>query len=185
MVSRNAERLGRLVADLLQTAQIDVGPMHVVRARGDLAATVRESVAAAQPAAAAAGVELVAEGPDALEMLLDRDRMRQVADNLISNALKYTPRGGRVRVVLAVDSGRAELSVHDTGVGIDAPDRDQLFTRFFRTRHSEEQSIQGVGLGLSITKSIVESHGGRIEVESEVGQGSVFRVRLPLGVTAS
>lgn len=185
VVARNAERLGRLVADLLQTAQTDVGPMHVVRTHGDLAVTVRESVAAAEPTATAAGVDLVAEIPDSLEMLLDRDRMRQVADNLVSNALKYTPRGGRVRVVLGVDGDRAELCVEDTGIGIEAPDRDHLFTRFFRTRHSEEQSIQGVGLGLSITKAIVESHGGRIEVDSEVGQGSVFRVRLPLGVTTS
>ena len=70
-------------------------------------------------------------------------------------------------------------------VAVRARDRDHLFTRFFRTRHAEEQSIQGVGLGLSIAKSIVESHGGRIEVDSEVGRGSQFRVRLPLGVTAS
>ena len=185
VVSRNAERLGRLVADLLQTAQTDVGPMHVVRTPGDLATTVRESIAAAEPAATAAGVELVADLPDSLEMLIDRDRMRQVADNLVSNALKYTPTGGQVRVALEVDGDRAELSVQDTGIGIDAPDRDQLFTRFFRTRHAEEQSIQGVGLGLSIAKSIVESHGGRIEVDSEVGRGSVFRVRLPLRVTAA
>ena len=185
VVDRNSERLGRLVADLLQSAQIDLGPMHVVRTRGDFAAVVRETVAAAAPAASTLGVELVAELPESLEMLLDQDRMRQVADNLVSNALKYTQRGGRVRVALAVDGERVELCVEDTGIGIEARDRDQLFTRFFRTRHAEEQSIQGVGLGLSITKSIVEGHGGRIEVDSEVGRGSSFRVRLPLGVTAS
>jgi signal transduction histidine kinase len=185
VVARNAERLGRLVADLLHTAQIDLGPMRVVRTRGDLAAIVRESVAAAAPLAATSRVDLVSDVPESLQMLLDRDRMRQVADNLISNALKYTPEGGRVRVALLVDGERAELCVEDTGMGIDARDRDHLFTRFFRTRHAEEQSIQGVGLGLSIAKSIVESHGGRIEVESEVGHGSRFRVRLPLGVPAS
>ncbi len=185
VVARNAERLGRLVADLLQSAQTDLGPMNVVRTHGDLAAIVRETVAAATPSAATAGVDLVADIPDSLEMLLDRDRMRQVADNLVSNGLKYTPRGGRVRVVLALDGDRAELRVEDTGIGIDARDRDQLFTRFFRSRHAEEQSIQGVGLGLSITKTIVESHGGRIEVDSELGSGSTFRVRLPVGVHAS
>ncbi|WP_432479709.1 sensor histidine kinase [Nocardioides sp. GXQ0305] len=184
VVARNSERLGRLVADLLQTAQIDGGPLRVVRTRGDLAAIVRETVAAAGPVATTSGVELVSEVPPSLEMLLDRDRMRQVADNLLSNALKYTPRGGRVRVALGVDGERAELSVEDTGMGIDSHDRDHLFTRFYRARHAEEQSIQGVGLGLSIAKSIVESHGGRIEVDSEVGRGSLFRVRLPLGVTA-
>ena len=185
VVTRNAERLGRLVADLLQSAQIDLGPMHVIRTQGDLATIVRDTVDAATPLATAVGVELDAELPHSLEMLLDRDRMRQVADNLVSNALKYTPRGGRVSVRLGLDGERAELCVEDTGIGIEARDRDQLFTRFFRARHAEEQSIQGVGLGLSITKSIVESHGGRIEVDSEIGRGSVFRVRLPLSVTAS
>ena len=185
VVARNAERLGRLVADLLQSAQIDLGPMHVVRTQGDLATIVRDTVDAATPLATSVGVELDAELPPSLEMLLDRDRIRQVADNLVSNALKYTPRGGRVTVRLGLDGERAELCVEDTGIGIEARDRAQLFTRFFRARHAEEQSIQGVGLGLSITKSIVESHGGRIEVDSEVGRGSVFRVRLPLSVTAS
>jgi signal transduction histidine kinase len=184
VVARNSERLERLVADLLHTAQIDGGPTRVVRNRGDLATIVRETVAAAAPVADASGVDIVTDIPDSLEMLLDRDRIRQVADNLVSNAVKYTPAGGRVRVALLVDGDRAELCVEDTGVGIEARDRDQLFTPFFRTRHAEEQSIQGVGLGLSIAKSIVESHGGRIEVESEVGHGSVFRVRLPLGVPA-
>ena len=114
--------------------------------------------------------------------MVDPQRMAQVVDNLLSNAIKYTPAGGRVRVGSSVDADRVELCVVDTGIGISAADRDRLFTRFFRARHAEEQSIQGVGLGLSITKSIVESHGGRIEVESEFGRGSMFRVRLPVGV---
>ena len=112
--------------------------------------------------------------------MLDQDRIRQAIDNLVSNAVKYTPPQGQVDVRLRVDGRRIDLSVADTGIGIDAADRDRLFTRFFRSRHAEEQSIQGVGLGLSITKSIVESHGGRIEVDSEVGRGSTFRVRVPV-----
>jgi signal transduction histidine kinase len=108
--------------------------------------------------------------------------MGQVVDNLVSNAIKYTPAGGRVEVCLVLDGNRAELAVSDTGIGIGATDRDRLFTRFFRTRDARDQSIQGIGLGLSIAKSIVEGHGGRIEVESEPGSGSVFRVRVPVGV---
>ena len=179
VVARNSERLGRLVADLLHSARIDLGPMHVVRTRGDLAAIVREAVAAAEPAATAADVELCFEGPPRLVTMLDRNRMRQVVDNLVSNAIKYTPPRGRVHVRLTLDGSRIELSVADTGIGIEAADRDRLFTRFFRARHAEEQSIQGIGLGLAITKSIVESHGGRIEVDSEIGRGSTFRVRVP------
>ena len=186
VVARNAERLGRLVADLLHSAQVDVGPMHVVRTRGDLAHIVREAVSAAEPAAAVAG---------------RRGRSRrsrrsccwswtatgcaQVVDNLVSNALKYTPRGGRVMVRLRPDGERVELAVRDTGIGISAPDRDRLFTRFFRARQAAERNIQGVGLGLSIAHSIVESHGGRIEVESQLGEGSVFRVRIPRDDPAS
>ncbi|HYH34102.1 MAG TPA: ATP-binding protein [Nocardioides sp.] len=180
VVARNADRLGRLVADLLHSAQMDNGLLHVLRARGDLAAVVREALAAATPAASAVGVSLDSDLPEQLPTTMDRDRMRQVVDNLLSNAIKYTPRGGTVRVGLALDGDRVELRVEDSGIGIDAPDRDRLFTRFFRTREAEERSIQGVGLGLSITKSIIESHGGRIEVESELGRGSTFRVRLPV-----
>jgi signal transduction histidine kinase len=182
IVDRNTERLRRLVADLLHTAETDEGAMHVVRTFTDLGEIVRESVRAATPAAEAAGIELDLEAPDELRAVLDPQRMAQVVDNLVSNALKYTPGGGRVRVGLAVDGGRVELVVADTGIGIEAADRPRLFTRFFRARHAEEQSIQGVGLGLSITRSIVEGHGGRIEVQSEVGRGSTFRVRIPLEV---
>ncbi|MDP2775675.1 MAG: ATP-binding protein, partial [Nocardioides sp.] len=95
-------------------------------------------------------------------------------------ALKYTPAGGEVVVKVGIDANRVEIAVTDTGVGINAADRDRLFTRFFRARQASEQSIQGIGLGLNITRGIVEGHGGRIDVESEVGRGSTFRVRLPL-----
>jgi signal transduction histidine kinase len=180
VVARNTDRLNRLVADLLHTAQVDDGPMHVVRSKTDLGAIVRDSVQAATPAAERAGVGIEVDAPVSLMVMADPQRMAQVVDNLVSNAIKYTVAGGRVRVTVALDGNRVELSVADTGIGIAASDRDRLFTRFFRSRQAEERSIQGVGLGLSITKAIVESHGGRIEVESELGQGSEFRVRLPI-----
>jgi signal transduction histidine kinase len=180
VVDRNAERLGRLVADLLQSAQLDAGPLSVVRTNSDFVEVVHEALDATRPAAAAVGVTLTAATPPSLVVPLDSYRMRQVLDNLLSNAIKFTPPGGEVVVSLELDGDRVELAVADSGIGIDGPDRDRLFTRFFRTRHSEEQSIQGIGLGLSITKSIVEGHGGRIEVDSEIGRGSVFRVRLPV-----
>jgi two-component system phosphate regulon sensor histidine kinase PhoR len=180
VVARNADRLQRLVADLLQTAQVDEGPLQVVRTRTDLAQIVRDAVVAATPTAAAAGIHLEVDAPARLELPVDAQRMAQVVDNLLSNAIKYSPGGGEVCVRLHLDGNRAELAVSDTGIGIEAADRDRLFTRFFRARHAEERSIQGVGLGLSITKSIVESHGGRIVVDSEIGRGSTFRIRLPL-----
>ena len=178
VAARNGERLHRLVADLLHTAQSDAGSMKVVRRRADLAAVVRDSVQNALPAAEAVGLELSLDAPDELWAEVDSQRMTQVVDNLVSNAIKYT-QSGSVSVVLAIED-RVKLEVTDTGIGIDAMDRERLFTRFFRARHAQDQSIQGVGLGLSIIKSIVESHGGRIEVQSEVGRGSRFQVRLPL-----
>lgn len=179
VMARNTQRLQRLVADLLHTAQADGAPMHVSRTRTDLARIARDAVEAATPTAETAGIVIEAELPDALELMVDAQRMAQVVDNLISNAIKYSPAGGRIRVSLTVDGDRVELAIADTGIGIEAADRDRLFTRFFRARDVQETTIQGVGLGLSIARAIVESHGGRIEVDSEVGKGSVFRVRLP------
>jgi signal transduction histidine kinase len=180
VVARNGDRLLRLIGDLLHTAQADDGGPQLVRVRTDLAVIVRDSVEAASPAATAAGVELQLTAPVTLPMYVDPRRIGQVVDNLLSNAVKYSHRDGRVQVSLALDGDRAQLEVRDSGIGISSADRDRLFTRFFRTRLAEERSIPGVGLGLSITKEIVESHGGRIEVESVLGAGSVFRVRLPV-----
>ena len=101
-------------------------------------------------------------------------------DNLLSNAVKYTPSGGTVSIRLAdAADDQLELVVRDTGIGIDRRELSRLFTRFFRTQDAEMRAIQGVGLGLAITKSIVDSHDGHIEVESAAGQGSTFRVVLP------
>ncbi|MCW2850584.1 MAG: ATP-binding region, ATPase domain protein [Nocardioides sp.] len=185
VVVRNTERLQRLVGDLLHTSQVDEDSVRFQRCETDLAEVVRQSVQAAEPAAREHGVRLEVRTPPRLVMRLDAQRIAQAVDNLVSNAIKYTPRGGEVTVELGIDANRAEITVRDTGVGIDAADRDRLFTRFFRSRHAEEQSIQGVGLGLNITRSIVEGHAGRIDVESEVGRGSTFRVRLPLPGTVA
>jgi signal transduction histidine kinase len=184
VVQRNVHRLDRLVADLLQTAQGERGVVHLERRRCDLAALVRQSVEAARPAIENAGLDLSSCLPDQLMHLVDPQRFSQVVDNLLSNAVKYTPSGGRVEVDLLLADDRVELVVRDTGIGIGARDRDHVFSRFFRTRTAAQRSIQGIGLGLSITKAIVDSHGGGIEVESEEGRGSTFRVRLPLDAPA-
>jgi two-component system phosphate regulon sensor histidine kinase PhoR len=182
VVERNVDRLDRLVADLLQTAQVERGLVHLERERTDIAALVRQSLEAARPALEAAGLTLASRVPKHLVVMVDPQRFSQVVDNLVSNAVKYTPTGGRVEVDLSVSHERVELVVLDTGIGISMRDRNHVFSRFFRTRHAAQRSIQGIGLGLSITKAIVESHGGRIEVESQEGHGSTFRVRLPLDV---
>ena len=184
VVVRNVDRLDRLVADLLQTAQVERGLVHLERERTDIAALVRQSIEAARPAIERAGLTLASRVPKQLVVMVDPQRFAQVVDNLLSNAVKYTPAGGRVEVDLSVTHDRVELVVRDTGIGISMRDRNHVFSRFFRTQLAAQRSIQGIGLGLSITKAIVDSHGGRIEVESEEGHGSAFRVRLPLDVPA-
>ncbi|GAA4694032.1 sensor histidine kinase [Nocardioides conyzicola] len=179
VVHRNAERLRRLIGDLLDTAQRDGSPMPINRSDADLAAIVVESVEAARPTAAGAGVDIALTAPEQLRMSLDAQRIAQAVDNLLSNAIKYTEPGGAVTVRLAADERDVELEVVDTGIGIAPDDCDRLFTRFFRTEDAARRAVAGAGLGLSITKDIVESHGGRVDVESEVGRGSTFRVRLP------
>jgi two-component system phosphate regulon sensor histidine kinase PhoR len=109
---------------------------------------------------------------------VDREMWEKIVLNLLSNALKFTL-AGSIAVSLRWADDHVELEVADTGIGISAQDRERLFTRFFRTADAASRAVAGAGLGLSITKDIVESHGGRIEVESEPGRGSVFRVRLP------
>jgi signal transduction histidine kinase len=145
----------------------------------DLAAIIRDSVAAAEPDAVRAGVDLAAEVPPELTVTGDPQRLGQVVDHLVSNALKYTESGGLAQVSAAADDERVVIRVRDTGIGIRPEDQAHLFTRFFRTRDATHRAIRGIGLGLSITKAIVESHGGQIELESEPGRGSEFRVVLP------
>ena len=115
----------------------------------------------------------------------DRGRLAQVLDNLVSNALKFTPEGGRVEVRTSVTDDYVLLEVEDSGIGISAEEQPRLFERFFRAASATEQAIPGTGLGLAIVKAIVEAHSGRIEVVSAPGEGTTFRVELPLRETQS
>jgi len=181
VIQRNAERLRRLIGDLLDVAQRDRGvPLSIERAPVDLAALVRESLGAAAAAAEAAGIAVHYTGPDTVIADLDGQRIAQVVDNLVSNAVKYTESGGRVAVSLTVHADEVCLEVSDTGIGIEEADLDRLFGRFFRSAEAERRAVAGAGLGLAITKDIVEGHGGRIDVSSRVGHGSTFRICLPL-----
>jgi signal transduction histidine kinase len=110
----------------------------------------------------------------------DRHRLGQVADNLVSNAIKFTPGGGTVTVRVAADDNRALLEVADTGIGIAADEIERLFERMYRSPEVERRQIQGTGLGLTIAKAIVDAHDGRISATSEPGAGTTFTVELPL-----
>ena len=180
VAERNARRLLTLVGDLLFTAQVESGRFPLDAHEIDLARVVRASLESAGPAAEAAGVALVAAVPEReVPLLADPTRIGQAVDNLISNALKFTPRGGDVVVTLSADTGAATVSVRDTGVGIPADEVDRLFTRFFRASTATRNAVPGVGLGLNITKAIVTAHGGWMDVASEEGVGTEFRLVLP------
>jgi two-component system phosphate regulon sensor histidine kinase PhoR len=179
VVERNAVRLRHLVSDLLQVAQVRDGGLQVSRSATDLRGLVRDAVEAARPLAAAGGVAVRVEAERGLVAMVDGRRLRQVIDNLLSNAIKYTDRGGSVTLGLRSTEAGVELLVADTGIGIDAAELERLFTRFFRGQQARERMAPGAGLGLNIARAIVEAHGGTIEVRSEPGVGSTFRVLLP------
>jgi PAS domain S-box-containing protein len=183
VIDRNAERLLRLVEDLLLTAQANAGALALDRDEIDLAAVVEQSVQAGAPVAAARGITLSCEVDSAPFVSGDRMRIGQVIDNLVSNALKFTPEGGRVEVHALSHRTGARIEVRDSGMGISDEEQEQLFERFFRTARAQDEAIPGVGLGLSIAKAIVEAHGGRISVRSVEGKGTTFRIDLP-GVPA-
>jgi signal transduction histidine kinase len=178
VVDRNARRLLRLVGDLLFVAQVEAGKLSLEEADVDLAAIARESVEAAAPRARDGDVELTLEEEGAPVVRGDRDRLAQALDNLVSNAIKFTPAGGRVVVRLAGE--RAVLEVSDTGIGISQADLEQLFQRFYRTQRATSAAIPGVGLGLTIAQAIVHGHDGQISVQSQDGEGTTFRIELPL-----
>jgi signal transduction histidine kinase len=180
IVDRNADRLLHLVNDLLFVARLEAGQLDLHPAELDLAAIVRQSVAEAKPRAAARGVELACEAFDVPAMKADKGRMFQLLDNLVSNAIKFTPEGGDVRVSLARVNGFVRLEVADNGIGIDADEQQRLFERFFRASTASDQQIPGTGLGLYIARAIVEAHDGSISVESVPGEGTSFRIDLPV-----
>ena len=184
VIERNAQRLLRLLGDLLFVAQVEAGRMSLARTPVDLEAIVRGAVDAGRPRAERAGIALAAETDDVPALEGDPERLGQVVDNLVSNALKFTPHGGAVTVRAGRRDGRAVIVVSDTGMGVAPAEQGRLFERFYRAADAEERSIPGIGLGLSICRAIVEGHGGGISVASEEGHGATFTVELPIATPA-
>jgi signal transduction histidine kinase len=186
VAERNAHRLLRLVGDLLFTAQVESGKFPLDLKDVELEHIVTAAVESARPAATAAGITVNEEVVDATPVVYgDPVRLGQVCDNLISNAIKFTPKGGTVTVSLAKSATDAVITVRDTGMGIAASELDQLFARFFRATTATRNAVPGVGLGLTITKAIVTAHHGEMGVSSEEGVGTEFSVTLPLAAQAA
>jgi signal transduction histidine kinase len=179
VVERNAKRLLRLVGDLLFVAQAEAGRLAFDRGVVDLGQVASEAVEAARPTAEKGEVELALEAEPVRPLTGDRDRFAQLLDNLVSNAVKFTPPGGHVDVRVGEEGDHAVLEVRDTGVGVPTGEQDRLFQRFFRASTATNRGVPGAGLGLTVVKAIVDAHGGRIAVASEEGRGTTMRVVLP------
>ncbi|WP_158863415.1 sensor histidine kinase [Leifsonia sp. AG29] len=181
VAERNAHRLLKLVGDLLFTAQVESGRFPIDIRDAELGSVVTASIETATPVAAAAGVTLLTDVPDEpVDVRGDTIRLGQAVDNLISNAVKFTPRGGTVTVSLRRDGGEAVIAVTDTGIGIPAVELSSLSQRFFRASTATRNAVPGVGLGLTITKAIVTAHGGRLDIASEEGAGTSISLHLPV-----
>jgi PAS domain S-box-containing protein len=180
VIGRNSDRLLRLTSDLLFIAQIDDGRLVVEEASVDLGEMIDQALATAAPTAKAGDVELVGGETMSLPLMGDALLLPQLLDNLISNAVKFTPAGGSVEISAGSSSSGIWVEVRDTGIGIDESDLELLFTRFFRTGAATKASIQGTGLGLAISKAIVDAHEGSIRATSAAGAGTTLRVELPL-----
>jgi signal transduction histidine kinase len=176
MFERASSTMRRLLEDLVDIAALEKGVLSIKVAPVDVQAMIEEARALFAATISKKGIQL--DWPEAppVSVALDRDRMLQVLGNLIGNAVKFTPRGGTIAVRTQADERRLVLRIEDTGAGIPAEDLPRLFDRFFR---GSRPSGHGAGLGLAITRALVQAHGGSIEVKSELGKGTSFEITIP------
>ena len=180
-IDEQADRLNQLIQDLLSLARIEAGASAFHHAPLRLGPVARKIAEAHRGRAEAGGLIYQVDLPedDGPLVRADEEAIRQILDNLIDNALKYTPENGRVAVSCRSETGSVLLAVSDTGIGIPRDDLPRVFERFYRVDKARSRELGGTGLGLSIVKNLVVSIGGRIVVESRLGEGSAFQVTLP------
>jgi two-component system, OmpR family, phosphate regulon sensor histidine kinase PhoR len=180
VVFRHTERLGRLLADLTDLSNIELGKTVLRRQPTIVAEVVDSTLAIIAPRAQAGGVALSRDlPPDLPRVLADHDRLAQILINLADNAVKYTPRGGRVTLTGRARGATVEVAVSDTGIGIPPGDLPRITERFYRVDRARSRELGGTGLGLAIVKHLVLAHGGELAIESEPGTGTTVRFTLP------
>jgi signal transduction histidine kinase/PAS domain-containing protein len=179
-VVRNTAVLRAIVDDLLDLSGMESGYLRITEQRINLGEITRQALRSVQPAAEANGVSIIAAVPDELITTGDPQRLRQVLDNLVSNAVKYSPDGGDVRIILTFDHEVITLTVTDNGIGIPYGERQHLFQRFYRAANARHSGIPGTGLGLTIVRAIVGAHHGTIALEDNPSvAGTTITVRIP------
>ena len=179
-INKEIDRLNGIVSDLLTLVNIDSGGMHLNVSELRLRDVVTEQVKRLSPLARERGIELSCVIRAPCETTGDSLKLHQVVYHIIDDAIKYTPRGGAVRVELSRAGKRAVIRVEDTGIGIPAEDLPHIFDRFYRVDKARSRETGGTGLGLSIVRQIVLLHDGDIHAQSEENKGSVFTIELPI-----
>jgi PAS domain S-box-containing protein len=180
-IRTSAWHLTQMVDEILTFSRIEAGRESVTFAAADVVTLARDTVSLISPGAAAKGIGLACELPDsAVPIRTDSGKLRQVLLNLLGNAVKFTQKGGIMLRVVPVDNA-VEFTVTDTGIGISKEDLEHIFDRFWQASHGTSQTVSGAGLGLTVSRRLVELLGGTLVVESEVGTGSTFSFRLPAG----
>ena len=178
-INKDSQRLNRMIDEMLDLDRMESGRMTIHPERMDLNAVLDEAVNRVRPNAPNHTLSLDLQG-DLPSIHADRDRLTQVASNLLNNAVKYSPTGGRITVKSRADGGQVRIEVRDEGLGIPPEALETIFERYSRVDSQATKDIPGTGLGLPIVRQIVQLHGGKVWAESELGRGSVFHVTLPL-----
>jgi two-component system phosphate regulon sensor histidine kinase PhoR len=185
-ITRSASRLHQLVEDVFTLAKLESGAFSPEMLPVHVAELVTSAMDAVRPSAAAGKLTLACSGP-ATDLVVpgDSGQLERLLINLLTNAVKFTPERGEIDVTTAADDGAAVICVKDTGIGIPARDQQELFTRFYRASNATARRIPGTGLGLTIVRTIVTTHGGDLSLESAEDEGTTVTVRLPLLVSAA
>jgi len=181
VIERNAQVLTDLVGELLDTSRMVTGKVRLEFYDTDLSQLATEAVENIRPSITAKGLHLEVEIQPDIQILADRDRLRQVMWNLLTNAVKFTPVGGRIEIEVFAESASAHIVVRDTGIGLSSEALPHIFKRFWQGETGRMREHGGLGLGLSLSKYLTDLHGGSIRASSAGnGKGSEFRVSLPL-----
>ena len=184
VVRRNSTHLSRLISDFLDISKIESPEFTLTKAEFDLSEIIVELVESLEPLAAAKQQRNTAFIYEDIEMVGDKQKLTQVVSNLIENAVKYSPEDADINVETSVNNGEAKIVIRDNGYGITKSDQEQIFEAFFRSRTEENWEVPGTGLGLALVKRIISMHGGSVDLDSEIGEGSAFTILLPV-LTAS
>jgi len=180
IINSEVTRLARFVDDLLSISSMEMGSLNIEKQKVETSRLFAEVLDKVEPLMQQKNITFFAELPEKMrELRLDKDKFIAVLVNLLGNAAKYTPAGGRVTLRVRLDDSHLEVAVEDSGVGIAAEELPKVFEKFFRSADPRVQDETGTGLGLSLANEVVRMHGGEITVKSELNQGSTFTVTIP------